>query len=182
MKIAPIIIFACLPALAACHHDTRPAWQRAEAVPHLDIPADVDAPGRSAEMLVPGAEDSKTVTVADSLRPPVGITLYSDSDVAATWVLVTSKVDALGEHTILDRDDAARSLDLTIKGSSLPGANAGFWHGLFHNTPDPEQDYFASVDVKSVNGETLIALDGDGRAVLYLKSLIKGTSHVQTGS
>lgn len=176
MKISTIVLTVGLLALAACHNDTRPAWQTAEVAPHLDIPTGVDTPGLGDEMVVPGAAQVDAADVGRDARPPTSVSLVSNGDVASTWQVVTAKLDTTGIGTIQARNDQAHQLALAIKGSELPGADAGLWTRIFHNTPDPNRDYLATIGVKSINGETLIDIDGDGRAVLHLATVVKSVS------
>lgn len=160
-------------ALAGCHRDTRPAWQRAHAAEHLKIPEGIDSPGRSGEMSVPAATTSVEGTVHDDTTPPGSITLDTDSGVDAAWQQVTAKVGDAGVGTVLSRDDQAHHLGVTLKGSEIPQPKRGFFSRMFHHAPDPDRVYYATVEVVSENGKTLIRINGDGPAVLRLNDVLK---------
>lgn len=176
MKHTRMILIACLPILAACHHDARPNWQRAEAAPHLTIPDGIDTPGRSAEMSVPAASGQVEGAVHDDTSPPTSLTMTSDQETGVAWQTVTDRLQASGTAQVVSRDSQEHDLSVSIKGSQLPKPDGGFFSRMFRSKADPERDYFAHISVASENGETLVTLDGDGRAVLYFGHLLEGKS------
>ena len=182
MKYSLLLIIASLPLLAACHHDTRPAWQKAEVAPHLKIPAGIDTPGRSAEMSVPAATGQVEGEVHDDTAPPSSVTLTSDQDTSAAWQDLTAKIEKLGVGTIISRDNQQHHLGLVIKGSDLPGPQGGFFSRMFASKPDPSRDYYAMVGVASENGQTVVNVDGDSRAALHLGQLLQGPTLHLAGS
>ncbi len=176
MKYSSLLIIACLPLLAACHRDTRPDWQQARVAPHLEIPAGIDTPGRSAEMSVPAAVGKVEGSVHDDTTPPTTVAMTSDQDPAAAWQTVTDRLKAADAGQVISRDDQEHNLGVSIKGSQLPKPEGGFFSRMFRSKPDPKRDYFTHIKVISENGETFVNLDGDGRAVLYFGHLLEGKS------
>lgn len=176
MKLSYILILASLPVLASCNRDTRPDWQKAESAPHLTIPASVDTPGRSAEMVVPDATGDSEAMAHNDTTPPMGLSLTSEDAVGTAWQTVSNRLDSVGIGTIVNRDDVDHRLSLNVKGSELPKREDGFFSRLFGSKPDPSRNYFAVIDVISQNGQTMVNINGDGRAVLPLSSLLEGGS------
>ncbi len=176
MKLFYILILASLPVLASCHRDTRPDWQKAEAASHLEIPSGLDTPGRSAEMLVPTATGDGNAMVHNDTTPPSGLSLTSEDDVDTAWQTVNDRLTSGGIGTIVSRDDARHDLSLNIKASELPKRSGGFFSRMFRSKPDPSHNYFATIGVLSQNGQTTININGDGRAVLQLSSMLEGGS------
>lgn len=176
MKLSCILILASLPLLVSCHRDTRPDWQKADAVAHLKIPDGVDTPGRSAEMVVPAATGETEAMVHNDTTPPTTVSLTSENDVDTAWQTVSNRLAKSGAGTVLSRDDQQHHLSLNIKGSALPQPDRGFFSNLFHSKPDPARKYFATVGVISQNGVTTVNIDGDGEAVLHLGTVLAGGS------
>mgnify|MGYP006909076295 CR=1 FL=1 len=181
MKRTYLLILASLPWLAACHPDTRPEWQQAQAAPHLEIPAGVDTPGRSAEMVVPPASGDVEGAVHHDAAPPTSVLMTSDKDTDAAWQTVTEAIAGAGLGKVISRDDQQHRLGMMIKGSALPQPRRGFFSRLFRSKPDPNREYYARIGVDSENGETVVKLDGDGRAVLHLGDILESpTLHLAT--
>lgn len=168
--------------LTACHRDTRPYWQGATVEPELQIPTDVDAPGFSNAMVIPSVSGEVKGTVHGGTRPPVSVQLSSSDDVDTAWQVVRGRLQAIKKGKIVDENASQHSISLNIKGNELPQPEAGFFSGLFRSKPDPSRDYFATVDVASVNGETLVTIGGDGWAVLYLDDVLEGRLMRGTGA
>lgn len=173
MRTSFIFLLALLPVLAACHRDARRNWQGATAVPALEIPADLDRPGRSAEMRVPGAQDVITTDTPDPSSPPTSIALLSSADVAATWAAVAARLER-SAGSVSEVDGAGHSARFGIRGDALPERKRGFMARLLADKAEPLREYAAMISVDSENGETLVNINGDGRAVLYLDDLLLG--------
>lgn len=182
MKLSILVVLAGALVLASCHRDTRPGWQKAEPVSHLTIPAGIDSPGRSAEMVVPESAGTIEGSVRDSAVPPVTVSLASDSDVEATWQKVVNRLEADDLGQVVRKDDADRQLSMTVKGSMLPGPQGGYFSRMLSSKPDPKRDYYAHLSVISENGQTLVNIDGDGRSVMYVANGLEDQSIRQLGT
>lgn len=180
MKFQWIVALGVLLLLVGCHRDTRPGWQKAQSEPHLQIPAGLDAPGRAAELDVPGSSSTVIGSVENDATPPTSISMDDVDGVDPTWRKVVEKLLDANVGTVVKRDDAANQLFLSMKGSELPVPERGFFSRMFHRGPDLNRDYFAQVSVVSENGVTKVRVDGDGPVVMQVHQALQGVAGLST--
>lgn len=172
-----VLAVASTLVLGAC--STTPAWKTAKAAAPLTMPAGIDTPGTSNELVVPkaaGAGDAKGVL--RSTRPPAtnqGIVLAEDAD--AGWKHVGAVLKESGVGKIVASDAHAHSYNLVLSAADVNPGHRSWRERLFHRTPDIEGSHLASVSVvDDGKGRSNVLIDGDDLAVQKLAKVLHASS------
>ncbi|HET6631587.1 MAG TPA: hypothetical protein VFG73_02645 [Rhodanobacteraceae bacterium] len=160
-----------------------PEWEQARAVPPLTIPAGLDKPGVSSEMVVPKIGDSD-LPPPRSTRPPASDrSIVLASGVDAAYQQVGAVLEAAKVGAIVTRDAAQHLYRLKLTQDEVQPPPSSFWHRLFHAEPDTSGLHYADISIlPAANGNSTVAIDGDALAVARLHRLLDAHSTVVNDS
>lgn len=163
--------------LAAC--STTPAWKTAKAVPPLAIPAGIDTPGTSNELVVPHVADADNQgELLSNTRPPAtSQDIVLAAAPATAWSRVGAVLEESGVGKIVARDAATHSYRLELSAADLDPGHRSLKERLLHRAPDIQGIHEATVSVADDGkGRSTVMIDGDSMAVSKLHKVLNAAS------